>query len=109
MTPQALMGMEMGAATVETGGRSLKKLKTELPYDPAIRILSIYLKIAISKIYLPLMFTAALFELCLVSQSLPTLCSSMDCSPPGFLVLGILQVRTVEWVAISSSRQHDLQ
>ena len=62
MTRQALMGMEMGAATVETVARRLKKLKTELPYDPAIRILSIYLKIAISKIYLPLMFTAALFE-----------------------------------------------
>ena len=28
----------------------------------------------------------------------------MDCSPPGSSVLGILQVRILEWVAISSSR-----
>ena len=28
----------------------------------------------------------------------------MDCSPPGFSVHGILQARTLEWVAISFSR-----
>ena len=44
MTAQALMGREMGATTVETVGRSFKKSKMELPYDPAIPILSIYLK-----------------------------------------------------------------
>jgi len=27
----------------------------------------------------------------------------MDCSPPGFSVLGILQARILEWVAISFS------
>ena len=32
-----------------------------------------------------------------------TLCDSMDCSPPGSSVRGILQARTLEWVAISSS------
>ena len=36
-------------------------------------------------------------------QSCPTLCDSMDCSPPGFPVPGILQARTPEWVAISFS------
>ena len=36
-------------------------------------------------------------------QSCPTLCNPMDCSPPGFSVPGILQVRTLEWVAISFS------
>ena len=34
-------------------------------------------------------------------QSCPTLCDPMDCSPPGFSVHGILQARTLEWVAIS--------
>ena len=34
-------------------------------------------------------------------QSRPTLCDSMDCSLPGFSVHGILQARTLEWVAIS--------
>ena len=32
----------------------------------------------------------------------------MDCSPPGSSVLGILQARTLEWVAISSSRESSL-
>ena len=35
-----------------------------------------------------------------VAQSCPTLCDPMDCSPPGSSVLGILQARTLEWVAI---------
>ena len=30
----------------------------------------------------------------------------MDCSPPGSSVHGILQARTLEWVAISFSRKH---
>ena len=37
--------------------------------------------------------------LCLVAQSCPTLCDSMDCSPPGSTVHGILQARILEWVA----------
>ena len=36
-------------------------------------------------------------------QSCPTLCDTMDCSLPGFSIHGILQVRTLEWVAISFS------
>ena len=34
-------------------------------------------------------------------QSCPTLCDPMDGSPPGSPVPGILQARTLEWVAIS--------
>ena len=33
-------------------------------------------------------------------QSCPTLCDPIDSSPPGSLVPGILQARTLEWVAI---------
>ena len=33
-------------------------------------------------------------------QSCPTLCDSVDGSPPGSPVPGILQARTLEWVAI---------
>ena len=33
-------------------------------------------------------------------QSCPTLCDPRDDSPPGFPVSGILQARTLEWVAI---------
>ena len=36
-------------------------------------------------------------------QSCPTLCDPMDFSLPGFSVHGILQARTLEWVAISFS------
>ena len=36
-------------------------------------------------------------------QSCPTLCNPIDGSPPGTLVSGILQARTLEWVAISFS------
>ena len=36
-------------------------------------------------------------------QSCPTLCDPIDSSPPGFHVPGILQARTLEWVAISFS------
>ena len=36
-------------------------------------------------------------------QSCPTLCDPIDASPPGSPVPGILQARTLEWVAISFS------
>ena len=36
-------------------------------------------------------------------QSCPALCDPIDCSPPGSPVPGILQARTLEWVAISFS------
>ena len=39
-----------------------------------------------------------------VTQSCPTLSNPIDCSPPGSPVPGILQARTLEWVAISFSR-----
>ena len=34
-------------------------------------------------------------------QSCPTLCDPIDSSPPGFPIPGILQARTLEWVAVS--------
>ena len=37
------------------------------------------------------------------------LCNPMDCSPPGSSVPGILQARTLEWVAIPFSRGSDRQ
>ena len=36
-------------------------------------------------------------------QPCPTLCDPIDSSPPGSPVPGVLQVRTLEWVAISFS------
>ena len=45
------------------------------------------------------LFTAAAKSL----QSCPTLCDPIDGSPPGSPVPGILQARTLEWVAIAFS------
>ena len=46
---------------------------------------------------------------CMLSHSSSVqLCDSMDCSPPGSSVHGILQARILEWVAISSSRGSSL-
>ena len=36
-------------------------------------------------------------------QSFPTLCNPIHGSPPGYPIPGILQARTLEWVAISFS------
>ena len=46
--------------------------------------------------------TAKLLQLCL------TLCDPIDGSPPGSPVPGIIQARTLEWVAISFSKSYSL-
>ena len=47
-----------------------------------------------------LLYTAATAKLL---QSCLTLCDPIDGSPPGSPIPGILQARTLKWVAISSS------
>ena len=42
--PALLVGMQIATATRETSMRLLKKLKIELPYNPAIPLLSICLE-----------------------------------------------------------------
>ena len=37
-------------------------------------------------------------------QSCPTLCDPIDGNPPGSPIPGILQARTLEWVAILSNK-----
>ena len=59
----------------------------------------IHCKLFIRSVYL--FYIACLLAASL--QSCPTLCDPMDCSLPGFSVHGILQARTLEWVAISFS------
>ena len=44
---------------------------------------------------------AKLLQLC------PTLCNPIDGSPPGFPIPGILQARTLEWVAIPPPMHED--
>ena len=47
--------------------------------------------------------TAAAAAAAKLLQSCPTLCDPIDGSPPGSPVPGILQARTLEWVAIAFS------
>ena len=51
----------------------------------------------------PISDTAAAAAAAESLQSCPTLCDPIDSSPPGSTVPGILQERTLEWVAISFS------
>ena len=46
-----------------------------------------------------------LSSLCVPAQLCLTLCDPRDCSPSDSSVHGIFQARTLEWVAISSSRE----
>ena len=56
------------------------------------------------KYLLPYAIRVCIFAMCvLVAQSCLTLCDPMDCSPPGPSIHEILQIRTLEWVAISFS------
>ena len=62
--PTFLVGMQIGAALWKTVWSFLKKLKLELPYDPAIPHLRIYLgKTVIQKDTCNPMFIAALLTI----------------------------------------------
>ena len=56
-----------------------------------------------NKLALSLSLSAAATATAKSLQSCPTLCDPIDLSPPGCPVPGILQARTLEWVAISFS------
>ena len=71
---------------------SLKKIGIKLPYDPTVPLLGIYPAAA-----------AAAAVAAKPLQSCLTLCDPIDDSPPGTPVPGILQARTLEWVAVSFS------
>ena len=82
--------------------RFLKKLEVGLPYDPAIPLLGIHTEeTRIERDTCTPMFIAAAAAKSL--QSCPTLCDPVEGRPPGSPVHGILQARTLEWVAISFS------
>ena len=70
-----------------------REIKETIPFTIATK------RIKYLGIYLP-KETAAAAKLL---QSCPTLCDPIDGSPPGSPVPGILQARTLEWVAISFS------
>jgi len=55
------------------------------------------------KIWSPAAAAAKSLQLC------PTLCDPIDGSPPGSPVPGILQAKTLEWVAISFSKHASMK
>ena len=50
-----------------------------------------------------LLFISIISAAAKLLQSFPTLCDPIEGSPPGSPIPGILQARTLEWVAISFS------
>ena len=83
-----------------TGVGSLSLLQGYLP-DPGIKLVSP----ALHADSLPVELPGKLYYVCvLVTQSFPTLCNPMDCSPPGSSVHGILQAQILEWLPIPFSR-----
>ena len=70
-----------------------------------MKLLTVFLfLIDVSLIYNVVLITAAATAAAAKSLQLcPTLCDPIDSSPPGSPVPGILQARTLEWVAISFS------
>ena len=90
------------------GGQQLA-LKLVHPADPSGPTLEFPMKtwrrnqILLQVVHGPGGELATTFMVVLVARSSLTLCDC-DCSPPGSSVLGILQARILEWVAISFSR-----
>ena len=62
-------------------------------------LLRIYFEFGLSHLTSSHVFFAAAKSL----QSCPTLCNPIDSIPPGSAIPGILQARTLEWVAIAFS------
>ena len=94
-----LMRLQIGAATVENSMEGLQIIKYRTTMWSSHHISGCSLEI--NKIQKQPKSLAAAAAKSL--QSCPTLCDPIDSSPPGSAVPGILQARTVEWVAISFS------
>ena len=83
----------------------IPSLLTLPPKFHVVYILSLFIKRNWTKIYGACFHLyEALLLLWLSLQSWPTLCDPRDGSPPGSPIPGILQARTLEWVAISFSK-----
>ena len=85
--------LDESQAEIKTAGRNINKLRyaddTTLMAESEEELKHLLMKVK----------AAAAKSL----QSCPTLCDPIDGSPPGSPVPGILQARTLEWVAISFS------
>ena len=73
------------------------RIKPESPVSPTLQVDSLPLSHQGNPFHV---YAAAAKSL----QSCPTLCNSIDGSPPGSSVHGTLQARVLEWVAVSPSK-----
>ena len=73
---------------------SLRRRQTKIPCD----VPDTFIDFMLSQLILTVTAVAAKSL-----QSCPTLCDPTDPSPPGSPIPGIVQARTLEWVAISVS------
>ena len=82
---------------------------TKNQYNQKQKKIPFHKKSSLSKFYRELVILSVLFLSCKAAaaakslQSCLTLCDPTDSSPPGSPIPGILQARTLEWVAISFS------
>ena len=72
-----------------------------LPLTAVLTYIYIYIYIYICVCVCVYIHTYIHIHMCSVTQSCPTLCNPMDCSPPGSSVHGVFQVKLLECVAIS--------
>ena len=97
-----------------TNSQSLLKLmsiKTVMPSNhlilcrPLLLLLSIFpsTRVLSNESVLCIRWPILRYAAAKLLQSFPTLCDPVDGSPPGSPIPGILQARTLEWVAISFS------
>ena len=95
-------GIELGSPALQADA-----FPTELPGKPFCEmppnVLPIFLCINFFLIDLCVHHMYATAAAAKSLQSCPTLCDPIDGSPPGAPIPGILQARTLEWVAISFS------
>ena len=80
-------------------------LQLSHPYTTTGKTIALTRWTIVTKVVSPLfsMLSAAAAAAAKSRQWCPTLCDPIDGSPPGSPVPGILQARTLEWVAISFS------
>ena len=105
VVPLTWMNIELLLDKMLSRGKNIVFYKEVLGFSP--NFWQIIYILCDSRVYLgrrgwvhmtPRCVHAMLLQWCLIP------CRSMDCSPPGFTVYGILQARIMEWVAMPSSR-----
>ena len=98
--------LDEAQADIKIAGRKISNLKTLMAESEELKSFLMKVKEESEKVgwKLSIQKTKIMASSAAKSlQSCPTLCDPIDGSPPGSAIPGILQARTLEWVAISFS------